>query len=154
MKLFHTKNGTTRIKTMSYISPHFTVICYKLLETMRKIHLWANWHFVMKHTIFINIAISADSQQRQPLLKNSSVNTSIARQWLSHAYTTTEELLDVVFPTRSTAMATSHHNEVTARRGVFCGVHPKAIFAELKPVAEFGGRQSKTVPSAEVLGPG
>jgi hypothetical protein len=66
---------------------------------------------------------------------------------------TIEELLEVVFSMLSAAIATSPHNKSTARSGVFCGVHPKAIFAELKPVVEFRGRKSKTVPSEEALGP-
>jgi hypothetical protein len=49
--------------------------------------------------------MSAESQQRQPLIGNGSANTSDARQWLSishvmiakDTHTTIEKLLEVVF---------------------------------------------------------
>jgi hypothetical protein len=49
------------------------------------------------------------SQERQPLLRNGSVNTSVARRWLSsrHAideadmHATTEELLEAVLSVQS-----------------------------------------------------
>jgi hypothetical protein len=67
-----------------------------------------------------------------------SGNTSVARQWLCKHHVTAdycskkgkatiEKLLEVVFSVPSAAMATSHYNKATARRGVFCVVCAKAI---------------------------
>jgi hypothetical protein len=49
--------------------------------------------------------MSAESQQRQPLLRNGSTNIPVAWHWLgttyitaaTHMHTTTDDLLEVVF---------------------------------------------------------
>jgi hypothetical protein len=69
------------------------------------------------------------SQERQPLLRNGSANTPIARQWLDKrhvtsatlAYATIEEMLEAVFSIRSAASDTSHCGKATARRYFLCG---------------------------------
>jgi hypothetical protein len=62
---------------------------------------WILWHVYWKPELW--------SQQRQPLIGNGSVNTSVARQWLSsrHVIAATDthativEILDAVFSVRS-----------------------------------------------------
>jgi hypothetical protein len=87
--------------------------------------------------------MSAESQQRQPLLGNGSADIPVARQWPQQTHATIEELLEALFSPRSVprlyiTRTSCHYRRVLIRPSRLCEVDVRwpPAFEDMNPEEE------------------